>query len=106
MPVPKMYRKPRPITRIIDGNKTIEKIYNLYSIYNSIGTKQLKENFRRTLQNNNILPGDVIEVLKLSRNTMYAYANDSNKSVPSLELLVRICVEFQINIEDFLEKDE
>lgn len=102
MAVPKLYRKPRPITKLIDPDKTINKIYNLYSIYNSLTNAKLKQNFRNTLEINNIEITDLIEALRLNRNTVYAYLNMQNNAKPTVELLVRICVEFQIEIEDFL----
>jgi hypothetical protein len=102
MPVTKMYRKPKPITKLIDPTKSINKLYNLYSIYNSLDGEKLKENFRTTLEINNIEITSVVKALRLNRNTVYAYLNMNNVAKPTLELLVRICVEFQIEIEDFL----
>jgi transcriptional regulator with XRE-family HTH domain len=106
MAVPKLYRKQKPITKLIDPNKTIDKLYNLFSIYNSIPPERLKKNFANTLCDNNIELLDVVKALRLSRNTIYAYVNSSHIAKPTLELLVRICVEFKIDIEDFLENEE
>lgn len=94
--------KTKSITTLIEPTKTINKLYNLYSFYNALSGEKIKENFINTLEINNIEITDLIKALKLNRNTAWAYVNMTNVAKPTLELLIRICVEFKIDIEDFL----
>jgi hypothetical protein len=79
-----------------------KEIHNLYKRYNSTSTMQLKKNLRKVMAAYNLEPEHIYTALGLKRNTFYGTLNYANTQKPTLELLIRISVEFEIDLMEFL----
>ena len=88
------------------SNKTYNQaeILELINQYNSTDRKLIKLNYKRILEQFNIMPKEIME-LGYAKNNVYAWSTKSSPNVPMFLQCLTIAVVFGFDIEEFLLKD-
>lgn len=87
------------------SNKTYNQaeILELINQYNSTDRKLIKANYKRILNDFNIMPKEIME-LGYARNNVYAWSTISSPNIPMLDQALTIAVAFDFDVREFIEE--
>lgn len=79
------------------------EMLELMNQYNNTDRKLIKANYKRILNDFNIMPKDIME-LGFAKNNVYAWSTISSPNIPMLNQALTIAVAFNFDIEEFLKE--
>lgn len=79
------------------------EMLELMNQYNNTDRKLIKSNYKRILNDFNIMPKDIME-LGFAKNNVYAWSTISSPNIPMLDQALTIAVAFDFDIEEFLKE--
>jgi len=86
-----------------DIKYTQAEMLELINQYNTTDRKTIKQNYKRILNDFNIMPKEIME-LGFARNNVYAWSTISSPNIPMLDQALTIAVAFNFSIEEFLKE--
>lgn len=87
----------------IDKLETQREFLNLINQYNATDRKVIKLNLKRILVEQGIKPKQIIELGYTSPN-VYSWLAPTANNIPMFDQALHLAVEFDFNIEEFLEE--
>jgi len=87
------------------SNKTYNQaeILELINQYNNTDRKLIKANYKRILNDFNIMPKEIME-LGFAKNNTYAWSTISSPNIPMLDQALTIACAFDFDVEEFLKE--
>jgi hypothetical protein len=87
------------------SNKTYNQaeILELINQYNNTDRKLIKANYKRILNDFNIMPKEIME-LGFEKNNTYAWSTISSPNIPMLDQALTIACAFDFDVEEFLKE--
>lgn len=81
------------------------EMLELMNQYNNTDRKLIKANYKRILNDFNIMPKDIME-LGFAKNNVYAWSTISSPNIPMLDQALTIAVAFDFDVKEFLQEIE
>ncbi len=87
------------------SNKTYNQaeILELINQYNSTDRKLIKLNYKRILNDFNIMPKQIME-LGYAKNNTYSWSTKSSPNIPMLDQALTIACAFNFDVQEFLKE--
>lgn len=79
------------------------EMLKLINQYNSTDRKLIKANYKRILNDFNIMPKQIME-LGYAKNNVYAWSTISSPNIPMLDQALTIAVAFDFDVKEFIEE--